>query len=236
MHFDPVGTEQTSQADIREFTEDDALARQAREVARDDESRARAEDSVRARASRWHRRRRRRREKTDEDTKSRRRRRFAKDCPRASACGTRRTTSTSCSAMRRRGRCARFRSARSSRRSTTTPSSRISSSRFDGWASSSRCWSGRRGAIYRVIAGMRRLRAAQRVGLGDGAVPGHEVHEVDEGRLTDLRDAAMQRLTVPPPPAEPEPVEAPAPVQPRRSRRSAKRRSGSSSSPRCCRR
>ena len=32
--------------------------------------------------------------------------------------------------------------------------------------------SGRRGAIYRVIAGMRRLRAAQRVGLGDGAVPG----------------------------------------------------------------
>ena len=54
MHFDPVGTEQTSQADIREFTEDDVLARQAREVARDDEQRARVEDgSPRAREP-WH--------------------------------------------------------------------------------------------------------------------------------------------------------------------------------------
>ena len=59
---------------------------------------------------------------------------------------------------------------------------------------------GRRGASYRVIAGMRRLRAAQRVGLD--TVP-CLVHDVDEDRLTDLRDAAMQRVTIPPPPAEP---------------------------------
>ena len=61
---------------------------------------------------------------------------------------------------------------------------------------------GRRGAFYRVIAGMRRLRAAQRVGLG--TVP-CLVHDVDEERLTDMRDAAMQRLAIPVPPPEPEP-------------------------------
>ncbi len=51
MHFDPVGTEQTSQANIREFTEDDVLARQAREVVRDDEQRGRAEAGIRSSAS-----------------------------------------------------------------------------------------------------------------------------------------------------------------------------------------
>jgi ParB-like nuclease domain len=51
---------------------------------------------------------------------------------------------------------------------------------------------GRSGDQYRVIAGMRRLRAAHRVGLG--TVP-CLVHEVDADELNDLREAARQRLT-----------------------------------------
>jgi len=60
---------------------------------------------------------------------------------------------------------------------------------------------GRRGASYRVIAGMRRLRAAQRVGLD--TVP-CLVHDVDEDRLADMRGAAAHRVTITPP-AAPEP-------------------------------
>jgi ParB/Sulfiredoxin domain len=60
---------------------------------------------------------------------------------------------------------------------------------------------GRRGASYRVIAGMRRLRAAQRVGLE--TVP-CLVHDVDEDRLADMRGAAAHRVTIAAP-APPEP-------------------------------
>jgi hypothetical protein len=62
---------------------------------------------------------------------------------------------------------------------------------------------GRRGASYRVIAGMRRLRAAQRIGLD--TVP-CLVHDVDEERLTEMRAAAAERVTIPPEQREAEEV------------------------------
>jgi hypothetical protein len=61
---------------------------------------------------------------------------------------------------------------------------------------------GRRGACYRVIAGMRRLRAAHRIGLN--TVP-CLVHDADEERLADMRRAVIERTM------EPMPEPAPAP-------------------------
>ena len=74
---------------------------------------------------------------------------------------------------------------------------------------------GRPGPPYRVIAGMRRLRVAQRIGLD--TVP-CLVHEVDDERLAAMRDAATQRVMVPPPPSHreteaPTSADSPAPAE-----------------------
>jgi ParB/Sulfiredoxin domain len=55
---------------------------------------------------------------------------------------------------------------------------------------------GRRGHQYRVVAGMRRLRVARRIGLG--TVP-CLVHDVDDERLMRMREAASERVTFAPP-------------------------------------
>jgi hypothetical protein len=64
---------------------------------------------------------------------------------------------------------------------------------------------GRRGHQYRVVAGMRRLRVARRIGLG--TVP-CLVHDVDDEKLARMREAASERVGPPPPAAVPveEPV------------------------------
>ncbi len=208
MHFDPVGTEQTSQTDIREFTEDDVLARQAREVVRDpDVDRAQVDDERRARTP----------DEADDDEEEREDDEL--DAPPARKV--------------REGLPARFRMRHTPHYvdellgdapPRTVREIAIGEielpiddrAALDDLEQSIRRLGvieplvlGRHDATYRVIAGMRRLRAAQRVGLD--TVP-CLVHEVDEGRLTDLRDAAMLRLAIPPPPPEPEPVPEPVDV------------------------
>jgi hypothetical protein len=72
---------------------------------------------------------------------------------------------------------------------------------------------GRRGACYRVIAGMRRLRAAHRIGLN--TVP-CLVHDADEEKLTDMRRAVIERTMEPllDPPPPPAPATAPPVTEP----------------------
>ena len=70
---------------------------------------------------------------------------------------------------------------------------------------------GRRGACYRVIAGMRRLRAAHRIGLN--TVP-CLVHDADEERLAEMRRAVIERTMEPPVDPAPAPSTAPRVAEP----------------------
>ena len=70
---------------------------------------------------------------------------------------------------------------------------------------------GRRGACYRVIAGMRRLRAAHRIGLD--TVP-CLVHDADEEKLADMRRAVIERTTEPLLDSPPAPATAPPVTEP----------------------
>lgn len=209
MHFDPAGSEETSATSIREFGEDDVLARQARDVARD---RERDQEDARAHALDG----RGGRPLDDEDQEDDAEDDDEREPPPV-----------------REGLPARFRMRHTPhyvdellgdappRTVREIPISEIESpsddrAELDGLERSIRrlgviepllvASRGRRGAFYRVIAGMRRLRAAQRVGLD--TVP-CLVHDVDEERLTDMRDAAMQRLAIPVPPQEPEAADLP---------------------------
>jgi hypothetical protein len=71
----------------------------------------------------------------------------------------------------------------------------------------------RRGLEYRVIAGMRRLRAARTIGLS--TVP-CLVQDVDEEKAMELRQAVVGRIAVPVPiGSEPAPAPEPVATQPR---------------------
>jgi hypothetical protein len=193
VHSDPVGSEPTPQRDIRQFTPEDVLAPQAREGAREQEGKRQRERA---------------RDEREEDEEG--------DEPAPAV---------------REGLPARFRMRHTPhyvdellgdgppRTVREIPISEIESptddrAELDDLERSIRRLGviepllvGRGGPPYRVIAGMRRLRAAQRIGLD--TVP-CLVHEVDEERLTDMRDAATQRVRVPPPPGQPGTEEAPA--------------------------
>ncbi len=76
----------------------------------------------------------------------------------------------------------------------------------------------RRGLEYRVVAGMRRLRAARTVGLSTVPCLVHDTQDIDEEKAMELRDAVAGRL-ISPVPVQPlaaaeavAPAETPAPV------------------------
>ncbi len=202
MHFDPVGSEQASATDIREFEEDVPvqLVQQARVVVRESEDVTALEE---------------RRALADFDEERRRRERRAR----------RRDRRGDAAAAVREGLPSRFRMRHTPhyvdellgeaplRTVREIPLSEIElptedRAQLEELERSIRRLGviepllvGRRGACYRVIAGMRRLRAAHRIGLN--TVP-CLVHDADEEKLADMRRAVIERTMEPlpdPPPA-----------------------------------
>ena len=196
VHFDPVGSEQASATDIREFEEDVPvqIVQQARVVVRESED-VTALEERRARAD------------FDEERGRRERRREGRRDRRGGA-----------AAAVREGLPSRFRMRHTPhyvdellgeaplRTVREIPLSEIElptedRAQLEELERSIRRLGviepllvGRRGACYRVIAGMRRLRAAHRIGLN--TVP-CLVHDADEERLADMRRAVIERTMEP---------------------------------------
>ena len=190
MHFDSVGSEPIPPAEINSSATDKVFARGARRSTRFDGPQSTraysarrvarhvtSEDADRRGRSRTSRRDRARRtaRALSHASYAALRRRVAWGRPAADGARDSGGRDRSADRRSRRGRRARtsIRSLESSSRSRRTP-----------------------GCIYRIIAGMRRLRAAQRAELA--TVP-CLVHELDERRFADMRAAAAHRLTIPAP-------------------------------------
>ena len=205
MHFDPVGSEQASATDIREF-EEDVVAQHARVVVRENEA-VTAIEERRALAEFD--------EEQDDDEREDE------------------TDESAPAAAVREGLPARFRMRHTPhyvdellgeaplRTVREIPLSEIElptedRAQLEDLERSIRRLGviepllvGRRGACYRVIAGMRRLRAAHRIGLI--TVP-CLVHDADEERLADMRRAVIERTMEPLP--DPAPATAPPVTEP----------------------